>query len=535
MSPRQPKSHASGARKDGRDDPRTVGVIELGTTSIRMVVAEVPGKGDFRILDSLQRPVSLGKDTFTRGLIDPGTTEECVSVLRSFLHVLEEYGVTDERRVSLVATSAVREAANREAFLDRMVIATGIQVDVLNEAEVSRLTYLAVRPLLDDDPQFGRTDTVVIEVGGGSTETLVFRKGKVFSAHMYRLGSLRLRGLLADTGTPRARTDQFMSHYVRDTAERISATVSPASPVPLRMLALGSEARFACNQIQTRPRNHGPNELSVKALSDLTAEVLDLSVDALVRRYRLTYPEAETLGPALMVYAQLARALKLRSMLVGEATLRSGILADISTRGAWTPEFKRQIVNSANAIGRKYKIDMRHARNVARFSQRIFESMPSEHKLGARYELILYVAALLHECGYYVNNSSHHKHSFYLILNSDIFGLGSKDLLFAALVARYHRGAMPRPTHAEFMSLVREDRIVVSKMAAILRVANALDREGSHHRRRCRVLLEPGLLAIELEGQGDLSLERHRMRERAVMFEQVYGLRVEVRPMGAEE
>jgi exopolyphosphatase/guanosine-5'-triphosphate,3'-diphosphate pyrophosphatase len=509
--------------------PRTVGVIELGTTSIRMVVAEITDPRQFRIVDNLQRPVSLGKDAFTRQVITPEVTEQCVSVLRSFQRVLREHEV-DAEHVRIVATSAVREAANREAFVDRLAIATGAQVDVLNEAEVSRLTYLAVRPLFEGDPDFKKTDTAVIEVGGGSTEALMFRRGRVFSSQMYRLGSLRLRSTLEDHGTPEAHVEEVLSGYVEETADRISNTMSPRSGRPLRLLALGSEARFACGQIHPQWDKMTPTTVDCADIEALTQDVLKLSIDDVVRRYGMSYPDAETLAPALLVYTRLARALGLDEILVGEANLRSGILADISTHGEWTADFKRQIIASATAVGRRYRINMDHARNVSSFSQEIFRAMHSEHQLGDRDGILLVVASLLHEVGYFVNNRSHHKHSFYLIVNSDIFGLGTRDLLLAALIARYHRGSPPKPGHKAFASLTRSERIVMSKLAAILRVANALDLEGAHRRHRCRAFVEDGALVIELEHDTALRLEQHRIRERAFLFEQVYGMPVELRP-----
>jgi exopolyphosphatase/guanosine-5'-triphosphate,3'-diphosphate pyrophosphatase len=506
-----------------------VGVIEIGSTSVRLVIAEIEGRRRFRVLDTLQRPVSLGKDTFTGSEIGRDTIEECVGVLRSFQHALDEVQV-DPARVRVVATSAVREADNRDAFLDRIAIATGLKVEVLHEAEVTRLMYLAVRPVLDPEPAFRKADTVVIEVGGGSTETLAFRKGKVSSAHMYRLGALRIRNMIDQEQGPAAGVEDLLSQYIRDTAERISASVaSPAGGAQLRLLALGSEARLAC--ARSNPAWDGHSLAAVRAadLAALADTVRRLSVDEVVRRYRLTYPEAETLAPALLLYAQLAEALQLDEILVADANLRSGVLWDLCTGGTWTAEFRRQVVHSALTIGRKYRVDMRHARSVSRFALQIFEAMRREHRLGVREEVILEVASLIHEAGYFVNNNNHHKHSLYLILNSDIFGLGARDLMFAALVARYHRGGMPKPSHPEFAALPREDRMTVSKLAAMLRVANSLDREGSHEALTCRVSAEPGVLVIRLDDESDLAYQRHRMHERAEMFQDVYGMRVELR------
>jgi len=518
-------------RKNDQSRGRTanalpVAVIEIGTSSIRLAVAVIKPDRGFTILDSFQKAVTLGKDTFTRGYIEPETTEECVRVLRGFRRLLQEYGVADERNITAVASSAVREAANRDAFLDRILIATGLDVRVIDPAEVNRYTYLAVRPALVAAPFWKRADTLVVEVGGGSTETLLFRRGRAEAAHLYRLGSLRLRQELEQAGSGPRIYEVVQNHVDRTVAQIISSVAPLHSP---RLVALGADARFAASRLTSMRNRQELTPLDVRALSKLTAAVLRLSPDELVRRYELPYPDAETLGPSLMVYTRLARALKLTRLLVSETTIRNGILAEIAAGGRWTEDYRRQIINSALALGRRYAVDSKHARYVARLCQRLFHVMKKEHGLDPRSELILTIAALLHESGAYVSRSAHHKHSLYLILNSDLFGLGSEDILLTALVARYHRRAHPQPTHEYYGQLDRPARIRVLKLAALLRVADALD---SGHLQRLRELdmtLQDNRLIIQAANAGSLAVEQHRLQEKALLFEQIYGTRVVLR------
>jgi len=206
------------------NEPRMVAVVELGTTSIRMVVAQLHRNTKFKVLDSLQQSVSLGRDTFTRGRIEIATMEDCVKALRRFKRTMAEYGVTAPEQVRAIATSAVREAENRDVFLDRILIATGIAVQVIDQAEVSRITYHAVRPILTREPRLRNADLLVVEVGGGSTEALAFRGGRVESSHVYRMGSLRLASAMADYAETRPRRGVLLQSQV--------ATPSDRSPLP---------------------------------------------------------------------------------------------------------------------------------------------------------------------------------------------------------------------------------------------------------------------------------------------------------------
>ncbi|MGD9857061.1 MAG: HD domain-containing protein, partial [Planctomycetaceae bacterium] len=269
--------------------------------------------------------------------------------------------------------------------------------------------------------------------------------------------------------------------------------------------------------------------ITVAQLGKLAYSILELSPDEVVRKYRVTFQEAETLGPAILVYLELARLLDLNRVLVSNANLRDGLLQEMATADIWTDDFRNQIVRSALDLGRKYHFDEKHSVHVAKLSQALFVSLASEHQLDSRAGLILQIAALLHEIGSFVSHSSLHKHSMYLILNSEVFGLTRDDLTLVALVARYHRRATPKPIHPNFNSLNRDQRVAVSKMAAILRIADALETSRSQRIREMRCEIESDRLIITVPGLRDVSVEQLAMRQAQTLFEEIFGLRVMLR------
>lgn len=501
--------------------PTLVAVIELGTTSIRMVIAQMQPPAEPEILESLQHAVSLGKDSFTTGSIGPETTEACVSAMRSFRKTIGEYGVP-ESGIAAIATSAVREAANSEAFLDRLYIATGIEVRAVHEAEVNRYTYVAVHSMLAREAVFRDSDALVVEVGGGSTDLLEFKYGQVAGSHGYSLGSLRLRRTLEEHQFPIRRSLQIVRNQIDRTVGQIAQATNHERPPAI--MALGGDIRFACTQLVPDWNDRKLARLDVSTLAGLANDIIGTSVDDVVRQYHVSYPEAETLGPALLVYVRLARALKLRRLYVGRATLREGVLLELAAHGSWTEDFRQQVVNSALETGAKYGFDRTHAEQVALICRQLFDALKEDHQLEPRYELFLVTAALLHEIGGFVSNRAHHKHTLYLILNSDIFGLGPHDLLLTALVARYHRRAMPKPSHEYYMTLTREDRVAVTKMAAILRVADCLCRS-SGPPRKLKIERLAGIILITVEGTRDLALQQYALQQKGDLFERTFGLK----------
>jgi exopolyphosphatase / guanosine-5'-triphosphate,3'-diphosphate pyrophosphatase len=292
---------------------------------------------------------------------------------------------------------------------------------------------------------------------------------------------------------------------------------------------MGGDVRFAVRQLQPEWDGRSLARLPMKGLEDFTNKVLGQSEDRIVRKYRLSYPEAETLGPALLAYVLLAKELELSSVLVSNANLRDGLLTEMAASDAWSKEFSKQIVRSAMDLGRKFNFDEAHAVHVAQLCSTLFNRLKEEHQLSPRYEVILQIAALLHEIGLFVSNRSYHKHSLYLIRNSELFGLGKKDLLLAALVARYHRRASPQPTHEGYATLDRDERVAVAKMAAILRVADALDESRSQRIHEIQAVREGDRLVISVPMVEDLSLENLALKQNGALFEETFGTPVLLR------
>jgi exopolyphosphatase / guanosine-5'-triphosphate,3'-diphosphate pyrophosphatase len=506
---------------------RTVAVIDIGASAIRMRIAEIGPNGEIRNLDSLQQALRLGKDTFSTGRIQASTIEDCIKVLLGFRHVMAEYGVTRDDQIRAVATSAVREAENRYAFVDRIYMSTQINVEVIEGTEENRLTYIAVQDVLQQDGSLKDANAIIVDVGGGSTELVLTQKGSVTFANSYRLGSLRMRETLETFRAPAERVRTILDQHINRMVDQVHRNV-PVDKVHY-MVAISGDAQFAASLLSPKWADVRISSVNVKTFSALTEQLVPTTVDELVRKYRIPYQEAETVGPALLAYSHLARAFHVKQILVPKSSLREGLLKEMAAGGTWTEAFSEQAVQSALALGKKYAFDEKHSQQVTELSIRLFHELQPEHRLEKRFELLLKIAALLHEIGMFIGDRSHHKHSMYIIMNSDLFGLTRKDIALIALVARYHRRATPRPYHEEYTTLDRDSRIAVAKMAAILRVADALDRDHMQQKRALTFSREPGQFVISISDAVDLTLERLALKEKGNLFEEVFGMKAVVR------
>jgi exopolyphosphatase/guanosine-5'-triphosphate,3'-diphosphate pyrophosphatase len=512
---------------------RLTAAIDVGAGAVRMDIAEIGGDKEVRILDTLFRAVSLGRDTFTSGRISAETTDRCVGILRDFRQAAEEFegGAGAAMPIRAVGTSALREAENREAFLDRVFIATGIHIEVIEEPEVHRLTYMALHRLLGDQPFMKQGEVLVVEVGGGGTKVLLIQDGFVTCSETFRLGSLRVREALESDDESESHAEEAlgrqierMMDQIRRTVpvKRVSHLVAVVGDLPgALMRALGAGAEGAKR----------PSVCSLGARDFRRArEIADKGESDLMRDYGLSPREAAAVGPALMTYLSLAREFRVKTVILARVDLRLGLLFNAVLRGAWTAHFSEQIIRSALALGAKYAFDKPHALHVTELAVALFRELAPDHNLDPRQEILLRVAGILHDIGTFVSSRSHHKHSSYLIASSELFGLTTRDTGLIALVARYHRRSPPAPAHPDFARLDRADRALVLQLSAILRVADALDRSHSQRIHIAGFLRTGDELSLGVEDVGDLSLERVALETKGGLFATVYGMRVTIRP-----
>ncbi|HOU59365.1 MAG TPA: HD domain-containing protein [Kiritimatiellia bacterium] len=508
---------------------RLVAAIDIGSSALRLDIGEIGTQGSVRLLESLRHGVRLGKDVFTKGRVEQDTMRRCVAIMKNYSRLLKEYGVTRPDQVRAVATSFAREAANRDMFVDRISTATGIAVNVLEESEESRLTFLAVRELLASGGLLDARNVVVLEIGGGQTILLYIRNRLVTVAQVFRAGALRTRELVTAAGATGAQLKGVLKAYAMELVEQIHQAI-PAEKISA-LVVMGAGARFAVEQGGAVPLAAESRLAVVPAakLAEVAEQVAPLAVESLVRTHKMAFQDAETVAPALMSLTQVARALKVKELHIARATLRDGLLGEMAMREHLAVGYEEQVIYSAQTLAARYGMDAAHAQNVTVGALALFDELQEEHQLGSHARLLLRCAAILHDIGQFVNARAHHKHSLYLIQNSELFGLTRHDMQIVATVSRYHRKALPSPAHPEFAMLSQDDRMTVAKLAAILRVADALERTHREAPRPMEFRREGERFVIVLRNMEDLTMERLALKDKGNLFADVFGMIPELR------
>jgi exopolyphosphatase/guanosine-5'-triphosphate,3'-diphosphate pyrophosphatase len=474
-------------------------------------------------LEKLQRAVPLGKDCFSKGRIETRTINLAIEVLRGYQQIMEPY---DIHMLRAVATSAVREAANQELFLDRVYMATGIAVEVITAAEEDRLIYAAVRDAFRAEDLDTDEDALIVEQGAGSLEIAMTRRAEIVSASAYPLGTLRLANAVSGEHRSSPESLELMKRYLGSSIDEIEHTF------PLEktrhFIIVGADARFAADRLLKGESNQRVRSLGREEFLRFARDTARMRPEQIARKYRRAVEECESVAPALLTYSELLKRCPAQDVLVPNVSMRDGLILDLiaETTGQRLTEIDAQVYASAENIGRRYQFDERHAHHVADMAGVLFDALASEHGLGRRERRLLRVAALLHDIGLFISTNSHHKHSEYIIGASDIFGVRAEERAIVACVARYHRRSLPVVTHIGYAALTRSDRATVSKLASLLRIADALDRSHSHRVELIACELKADELVLRLRCADDLALERMAMRSKGNMFEEVFGRKV---------
>ncbi len=495
--------------------------IHIGASSISLLVVETHPDAAADSGDFLEQSVPLAKDIFQRGNIRKSTIERSVDILNGYRETLRELGGTDDTPIRAVATNVLDEAGNQDSFINRIQIGCNLRIETLDEGEMTRLIYLKTRRRLRDTPSMKKRTTLVVHVGPGNTRALLFKKGRISDYTNYRLGVYRTSEAIASIEDGQSSSiTQMIREHIRSQISQIHHDYTDAGVEEL--VIMGYEIQHLAHEL-AKP---GKTKSTYRALADTAMLIASMTEEHRVKTYQLDYNTAQAIVPALEINLAIAETLQVETLRIPGSDYERGLLQDIPTSFSLTQGFQSEVLRSAESLARKYRVHRAHSAQVTQLSQQLFDATTDLHLLDDHDALLLKCAAIVHECGNFINARAHHKHSQYIIQHSEIFGLGQKDISIIALVARYHRRSCPKPSHTDYRNLSSTDRMRVSKLAAILRIADALDRSHSSRISEINVRVSRKKLNIDLVGISDASVERLAMRSKADLFQDIYGLSV---------
>jgi exopolyphosphatase / guanosine-5'-triphosphate,3'-diphosphate pyrophosphatase len=503
--------------------------IDIGTNSFHLIIVEVDtNTGSFNILGREKENVRLGSGSTDMKYLNDEAMARGIDALKRFKGLAD----SAEASVRAIATSAVREARNQREFIVRVNHETGIKIEIASGVEEARYIYLGVLQAL---PVFNK-QTLLIDIGGGSTEFLIGHERNIIYDNSLKLGAIRLtQRFFTDKETDsksvkacRRFISGHMSGVTRESRGHNFETAVGSSGTITNLANIINIKRGG--ELDTRLNNFTftKDELYETVEEILTAGTL---------KQRLKIPgldpaRADIITAGALILEQIFKELKIKEMTISEYALREGIIFDtiekkyILKRGEHLSDIRYRSVMHALE---NFRVEKDHAMHVTELSLKIFDATLDLHGLAGAEREYLEAAAILHEAGAFVSHSQHHRHSYYLIRNAEMLGFTENEKEIIANVARYHRKSHPKAKHEEFSKLGTDDQLVVRKLAGILRIADGLDRshtssissiEFINNDKTAEFILSSG-------NETNIELEIWGAESKKALFEETFSVKVE--------
>jgi len=504
--------------------PQRAAAIDIGSNSIHMLVVESEGVDGYRVLAREREMVRLGRSALGRGRLSNRAIRDGLEALLRMTTLARLKGAA---RVEAVATSAVREAANGAEFVERIHAVTGLEVRVLAGDEEGALVFRAVRHAVD----LGRDTTVLVDLGGGSTEWCVARRGQLTSVRSLQLGSIRGATLLPEH-PPKAKHLEQLRREIRRALARVRR------PAKIGQMIATSGTAICCGLLVDYFAGR-ERALSVGGLRELRRKDLTSLIDTLrsLTRREISAipvvggPRSGSILAGAVLLEELARHAGVERLHLCDRALREGLILELlGTPAGPVHENGGARERQIAALAQRAPAMVAHCEQVARLAVRLFDLTLPVHNLGDREREWLEAAARVHDVGYAIHFQRHHKHSHYLISTSDLDAFDPREIELLANVARYHRGAAPKRRHAAFAALRPWQQETVQRLAALLRIANALDRTHAARVIELHAALDKKQpIVVEVLSAFDVGLELAAARHRADLFEQVFDRKISFR------
>ncbi len=506
---------------------KTFAAIDVGSYELELKIFEVSKQSGLKEIDSIRHRIDLGTDTYTTGKISYERVDELCRVLREYKKIMESYHVEDYKAYG---TSAIREMENTIIVLDQIEQRTGIKIEVLSNSEQRFLNYKSIASKGKVFNKVIEKETAILDIGGGSIQISLFVKDTLVTTQNMKLGILRLQDKMSHLnirpGQYEAMIDEFISSqlavfkklYLKDHEIENIIVVDDyiSTVVEHKMSALADDC------IEAETMGHYLGKIREKSIAE-AARVLGM-------------PEENI--PLLFISSvllnRIVKVMDAQYIWVPGVTLCDGIAYEYGEKNkiiTATHDFEKDIIACAQNISKRYMGSRRRSETLEQIALTIFDSMKRVHGLGKRERLLLQLATLLHDCGKYISLVNLGECSYHIIMSTEIIGLSHLEREIVANVVKYNHMdfAYYEVLGQEHVHLDKEDYLIIAKLAAILKIANGLDRSHKQKFKDVKTTLKDEELIITIDTPVDITLEKGLFYRRADFFEEVYSVKPVIR------
>jgi len=508
-----------------------IAAIDIGSNSIRQIIADVSPNGGIRVVDEMKAAPRLGARLHSEGRLGDKAMDDAIAVLSRMATLAAQHGA---KRTRVVATSAVRDAANGPEWLDRVRAETGLKVAVLRGEDEARLSFRSALAHFD----LGTGRAVVMDIGGGSLEIAMSAEGLVERLISLPFGAIRMTEKYFDGEiTPRS-----MRKLRRKLRKALRKEVSARDWRGAQIIGSGGTFTNLAGIVLARQGMRTARTVHGTIVARVELEHIVDSLQSMSAAERQAVPglnpaRADIIVAGLAVAAEVMARIEARELVVSSYGIREGILLDLARVPATSADPGEARERSVRELALRSHYEEPHSRHVQKLALQLFDAIGERIGCDPADRQTLADAALLHDIGYHINYDKHHKHSYHLIAHADLLGMTPAEQVVIANVARYHRGAAPRKSHGNFAPLDQDSRTRIARLSAILRVADGFDRGHASAVDQIKVRwLERALrlTAVPRPGASNVRLELWGASRKSALLSEFAGVPVEiVAPDGA--
>lgn len=499
----------------------TFASIDIGSRNLTMKIYEISPQEGYRQLDYVNVNMSIGAESYRTGMISMESLDEVCNVIQGFKMKMKEYGVKEYRAY---ATSALREADNKVFVLDQIYGRTGMKASILSNSEQR---FFMIKALACNNPDYDKItvkNTAIVDIGGGSIQISLIDKGNLIATQNLKIGSIRVRNLLSDLEFRTTQSNKVLEEYVGNEIDTFKNLYLKEKDIK-NVIVIGDEVN---NLIKIVPELKIKDSLNQEQLAYIYDKLKQNKDTDIAYDYGISEENASLLLPAVIMMSQFLTQSKAELIYTANIDLCDGIVVDYMERKKKyniNHDFNSDILAAARNISKRYKCNKIHIQNVTEIALKIFDApdIKKIHGLGQKERLQLQIAAILHDCGKFINMSDSAQNSYNIIMSTEIVGLSHVERQEVANIVRYNTKYLPGFDKIEDnLSIISYMKI--AKLTAILRIANGMDRSHKQKIQDITLSVKEKQLIIKAGTSEDITLEKGLFESKAKFFQNIYGI-----------
>ncbi len=488
-------------------------IIDIGSNSISLQISEIKGKS-YDIVEDYKETIRIGDDVFKSGLFSEATINSIIEVLERMKALMDK---KEQPFIRTVATAPFRDASNAKEVIDLINDKCGINIEVIDGLQEAELVYLFVSANF----QMSNLNALTLDIGGGTTEFILSKKGEIVFSKSLPLGITKLTRDFFNNNPPKKNEIEKLKKYIDETLDEMPIDKS----IDTVICTGGTINNISYIYNKRNHLNDTPIKyIKRKFLKLMSDELKGETFQDRIKIEGIDHQRLDIIQTAAIMTDLILDKSKCKGFFTIKGGLKNGLTIDTLNKKGIKMHFQENVdvrLSRILEIGSKFSFDEEHARQVTKLSKILFSKLKDFFKLDDENWKLLEAASMLHDIGNYISYDKHHKHSYYLITNSDLIGYDDNEAEIVANIARYHRKSFPKKSHEAYNKLSNKSMSLVKKLSAILRIADALDISHKSLVADINVNINDNIIEIMPASKNNLELEIQSFNAKKDLLESI--------------